>query len=132
MRHRAGAAANKVTRQATLPSPVGSDGDGRMRREDRDLGFFGQHHAHDLLEGEQVDARTPALEIVASAVPLTGVEADVMDVVVATEREGEAVDRDSIELSRVAISLFDLADQGTVHRRIPPSPLGAFTRPSSG
>jgi hypothetical protein len=45
-----------------------------------------------------------------------------MDVVVATEREGEAVDRDSIELSRVAISLFDLADQGTVHRRIPPSP----------
>src|SRR5215210_339638 len=47
-----------------------------------------------------------------------------VSVVVATEREGEPVDRDAIELSRVAICLFDLADQGTVHRRIPPALLG--------
>ena len=43
--------------------------------------------------------------------PLSGVEGDVVDVVIATEREGEPVDRDAIELSRVAIRLLDLADQ---------------------
>ena len=61
--------------------------------------------------------------------PLTGVEADMVRVVVATERERDAVDRDAIELSRVAICLLDLADQGTVHRRIPPSPRWASPRP---
>ena len=63
-----------------------------------------------------MDARPPALEVVAGAAPLTGVEPDVMGVVVATEREREPVDRDPIELSRVAIRLLDLADQGAVHR----------------
>ena len=46
-------------------------------------------------------------------------------VVVATEREREAIDGDPIELSRVAIRLLDLADQGAVHRVQPPSPEGA-------
>ena len=45
------------------------------RREDRDLGLLGQHHAEDLLEGQEMDARTPTLEVVAGASPLTGVEA---------------------------------------------------------
>src|SRR5205823_3432936 len=68
------------------------------------------------------DARAPAVEVVAGAVPLTGVEADVVGVVVATEGERETVDRDPIELSRVPIRLLDLADQRTVHRATPPPP----------
>src|SRR5687768_1740049 len=52
----------------------------------------------------------------AGAMPLTGVETHVMGVVVATEGERESVDRDAIELTRVAIRLLDFADQGTVHR----------------
>src|SRR5262245_18096761 len=84
--------------------------------EDRHLGLFGEHDAEDLLERQQVGARCPALEVVAGAAPLTGVERDVMRVVVATERERETVDRDAIELSSVAIRLLDLADQGAVHR----------------
>jgi len=48
---------------------------------------------------------------VAGASPLTGFEVDMVRVVVATEGEGEAIDGDPIELSRVAIRLFDLADQ---------------------
>ena len=49
-----------------------------------------------------------------------------MGVVVATEREREPVDRDAIELSRVAIRLLDLADQGAVHRGATSvAPLGA-------
>src|SRR6185503_8248294 len=59
----------------------------------------------------------------------TGVETDVMGVVVATERECETVDRDAIELARVAVRLLDLADQGAVHRHIPPSPTRAAPRP---
>src|SRR4029453_14823751 len=59
-------------------------------------------------------------------------EADMVGVVVPTERDGEPVDRDAIELSRVAIRLLDLADQRTVHRRIPPSPARAEPRPRSG
>ena len=58
-----------------------------------------------------MDARSPTLEVVAGASPLTGIEGDVMRVVVATERERQPVDGDPIELSRVAIRLFDLADQ---------------------
>src|SRR5437763_717846 len=69
-----------------------------------------------------MDARAPAVEVVAGAVPLTGVEADVVGVVVATEGERETVDRDPIELSRVPIRLLDLADQRTVHRATPPPP----------
>ena len=56
-------------------------------------------------------ARAPTIEIVAGAMSLSGVEGDVMDVVIATEGEREPVDRDAIELSRVAIRLLDLADQ---------------------
>jgi hypothetical protein len=81
-----------------------------------------QHHAHDLLEGEEMDAGTPALEIVAGAMPRTGVETDMVGVVVATEGEREAVDRDPVQLARVAIRLLDLADQGAVHRRGPSMP----------
>src|SRR4249919_2370157 len=63
-----------------------------------------------------MDARPPTLEVVAGATPLTAVEPDVVGVVIATERERKPVDRDSIELSGVAIRLLDLADQGAVHR----------------
>src|SRR6185436_12860012 len=89
---------------------------GLSRGEDRDLRFFGQHHAEDLLERQEMDARSPTLEVVAGATPLTAVEPDVMGVVIATECEREMVDRDPIELSGVAIRLLDLADQGAVHR----------------
>ena len=101
--------------------PAASGGYG-LRGEDRLLGGVGQHRAHDLLDGENVDARSPTVEIMAGAVPLTGVETQVMRVVVAAERERQSVDRDPIQLARVAIRLLDLADQGTVHRRIPPLP----------
>src|SRR3954470_22331826 len=84
--------------------------------EDAHLSIFGKHHAEHLLEGEKVDARTPTLEVVAGATPLTAVEPDVMGVVIATECEREPVDGHPIELSRVAIRLLDLADQGAVHR----------------
>src|SRR5215208_3260733 len=52
----------------------------------------------------------------AGAVPLTGVEADVVRVVVAAEREGHTIDRDPVQLAGVTIRLLDLADQGAVHR----------------
>src|SRR5204862_809605 len=96
--------------------------DGRLCREDRFLGLVGQHHAHDLLQREDVNARLPTVEIVAGAVPLSGVETDMVRVVVTAEREREPVDRDPIELACVAVRLLDLADQGAVHRRIPPQP----------
>src|SRR3977135_1031915 len=75
-----------------------------------------------------MDARGPRLEVMAGAVPLAGVETDVMGVVVATEGESEPVDRDPIELTRVGILLRALADQGTVHRGIPPSPRDGRSR----
>jgi hypothetical protein len=43
--------------------------------------------------------------------PLAGIEADVMGVVVTTERQGDALDRDPIKLACVAIRLLDLADE---------------------
>src|SRR5215203_5115804 len=70
----------------------------------------------------------PTVEIVAGAVPLTGVEADMVRVVVTAERERDPVDRDAIELARVAVRLLDLADQGAVHRRIPPQPARGASR----
>ena len=85
--------------------------DGLTGGEDRDLCLFGQHHAHDLLEGEEVDTGAPTLEVVAGATPLAGIEGDMVRVVIATERERESIDRDPIEFSRVAIRLLDLADQ---------------------
>src|SRR5439155_23546965 len=69
-----------------------------------------------------MDARLPTVEVVACAVPLSGVETDMVRVVVTADRERESVDRDPIELARVAVRLLDLADQGAVHRRIPPQP----------
>src|SRR6266550_1094752 len=103
--------------RASRRASGGGRRDGLSRGKDRDLGVLGQHHAHDLLQCEQVDARSPTLEVVAGATPLAGIEGDVVGVVIAAERERETVDCDSIELSRVAIRLLDLADQGTVHRR---------------
>ncbi len=46
------------TRNLRVPRTVksGGCGDRLCGREDRDLRFFGQHHAEDLLEGEKVDA----------------------------------------------------------------------------
>src|SRR5205823_2598350 len=92
----------------------------------------GQHHAEHLLEGEKVDATPPRFEVVAGAVPLTGIEAHVVGVVVAAERERNAIDRDSIELAGVAIRLLDLADQGAVHLARPSRPLAGRWRPPSG
>src|SRR5207344_786520 len=46
----------------------------------------------------------------------------VVGVVVAAERERQAIDRDPIELAGVAIRLFDLADQGAVHLARPSRP----------
>jgi hypothetical protein len=63
----------------------------RLRREDGDLRFLGQHDAKDLLQSQQVDARIPTLEVMAGAMPRTGVETDVMGVVVAAEGEREMV-----------------------------------------
>ena len=63
-----------------------------------------------------MDARVPALEIVAGAVPRTGVETDVVRVVIAAEGEREPIDGDPVQLARVAIRLLDLADQRAVHR----------------
>src|SRR3989304_4342635 len=60
----------------------------------------------------------------AVAAPLTGVEGDVVRVVVAAERERDAIDRDPIELTGVAIRLLDLADQGAVHQARPSGPPG--------
>ena len=94
----------------------GSGGRDRLRREDRDLGLLGKHDPEDLLEGQKVNTRSPTVEVVAGASPLAGIEVDMVRVVVAAEREREPVDRDPIELARVAICLLDLADQGTVHR----------------
>src|SRR3954469_9044128 len=82
---------------------VGSGGNGCLRGEDRLLGFIREHHAHDLLQREDVNASPPTVEVMAGAVPLAGVETDVMRVVVATECERDPVDRDPIELARVAI-----------------------------
>src|SRR5215210_7923410 len=62
---------------------------GGLRREDRFLGSFGQHHAHDLLDREDMDAGPPTVEIMAGAMPLAGVEADMVRVVVTAERERE-------------------------------------------
>jgi hypothetical protein len=47
----------------------------------------------------------------AGAVPLTGIEADVVGVVVTAERQGDPLDRDPIKLACVAIRLLDLADE---------------------
>src|SRR6185369_1227038 len=74
----------------------------------------------------------PGFEIVAGAVPLTGIETHVVGVVVTAERERQAVDRDAIELAGVAVGLLDLADQGRVHLARPSSPgMGAVAPPSS-
>src|SRR5205814_763136 len=76
---------------------AGSGAGDRLRREDRDLGLFREHHAEHLLEGEKVDARSPTVKVVAGASPLAGIEIDMVRVVVAAERERESVDGDSIE-----------------------------------
>src|SRR5436190_12878354 len=116
------------------PARPGSGGRrNRGRRVDRHLGFVRKHRAKDLLEGEEVDADVPGLEVVAGAVPPTGVETDMVRVVVAAEREREPFERDSIELTRVAIGLLDLADQGAVHRARPSvAPSRGCRRPPSG
>ena len=74
----------------------------------------------------------PSFEVVAGAVPLAGIEADVVGVVVAAERERNAIDRDAIELAGVAIRLLDLADQGAVHLARPSRPHAGRWRPPSG
>src|SRR5450759_919271 len=84
--------------------------------EDGDLDLLWEHDAEDLLQREEMHARAPALEVVARTVPLAGVETDVMGVVVPTERQGDAFDRDAIQLASVAIRLLDLADERGVHR----------------
>src|SRR6476646_1544695 len=102
---------------------------GRRLREDRDLGLFRKHHAHDLLKGEEMDTRTRALEMVAGAMPRTGVETHVVGVVVAAEGEREPVDGDPVQLASVTICLLDLADQRAVHRRTYlRRPIRAFSR----
>ncbi len=93
-----------------------SGGLGGLGGEDGDLRLLGQHGTHDLLQGQEMDARGPALEVMAGAVPLTGVETDVVGVVVAPEGEREPIDRDPVQLAGVTICLLDLADQGAVHR----------------
>ena len=59
-----------------------------------------------------MDARAPTLEVVAGATPLAGIEGDMMGVVVATEGEGQAVDRDPIELRayRFAFSTLPISE----------------------
>src|SRR5437879_10231727 len=70
--------------------------------------------------------------MMAGAVPRSGVKADVVGVVVAPKSEGQAVDRDPIQLTRVAIRLLDLADQRAVHRRKTSIATWARARPPSG
>src|SRR5205814_9914776 len=53
-------------------------------------------------------------------------------VVVAPKGERQAVDRDPIQLTRVAIRLLDLADQRAVHRRKTSIAAWAWARPPSG
>src|SRR3954469_7056679 len=103
-------------RHRGTPHDRRSGRDGLRSGKDGYLSVFGKHDPEHLLEGEKVDTRTPTLEVVAGATPLTAVEPDVVGVVIAAEREREPVDRDPIELTRVAIRLLDLADQGAVHR----------------
>src|SRR5262249_32044672 len=91
-----------------LRGPRSGRGRGLHRRGDRYLRCIGEHDPEDFLERQQVDATAPRLEVVACAAPLTGVEAHVMGVVVTAEREGQAIDRDPIELACVAIRLLDL------------------------
>jgi hypothetical protein len=65
-------------------------------------------------------------------VPGTGVEAHVMRVVVAPERDAEAIERQAVALAGVPIRLLDLADERAVHRRGPSVAHGLFTGPPPG
>jgi hypothetical protein len=49
-------------------------------------------------------------------VPRIAVERDVMGVVVPSEGEGETLDGDPIEFTRITVRLLDLPDQAGVHR----------------
>ena len=62
-------------------------------REDGNLRSLGEHLTEDLLQGQLVNAALPALEVVARAVPGTGVETHVVRVVVASKRDAEAIER---------------------------------------
>src|SRR3954468_15666777 len=116
-----------------LVGPGSCQGAHRGGVEDGALRVVGQHLAEDLLEGKKMDAGTPALEVVVRAMPPAGVEADVMRVVVTTERQGNALDRDAVHLAGVAVRLLDLADERGVHRRGTSSrPTGRHRGPPSG
>ncbi len=67
---------------------------------------------------EDVNARLPAFEEVARAVPRITVEGHVVRVVVPAKREGQLLDGDPIEFARIAIRFLDLPDQAGVHRSI--------------
>ena len=96
----------------------GLGGGGIQRR----LRLLGQHHTKDLLEGEDVGAGLPGLEVVAVALPAIGIEAHAMRVVVATEGHAHPFDGDPVQLARVSVGLLDLADDAGVHRSPPPRP----------
>jgi hypothetical protein len=104
-------------------SPGDSGRDRRLSSKDRDLGALGQHHAQDLLEGEYVDAGTPALEEVAGAMPGFTVESNRVNVVVAFESHRELLERNPIQLTGIAVRLLDLPNERAVHYQYPPSSL---------
>src|ERR1035437_1808661 len=113
------AVAEPARRKAWSKSSPVSGRDSRLSGKDRRLRGLGQHHAQYLLQGEDVNARTPALEEVASAVPGFAFESNRVRIVVALKRDRELFERDPIQLAGVAVRLLDLPDERAVHRRYP-------------